>query len=95
MASIDKRSDGRYRARWREYPGGPQKDRHFARKFGAEHFLDAIRGDLAIRVGAIQRERALIWGTLLACSDSEIAYLALRRRMIDYLGLRSVIAAAE
>ena len=47
MASIDKRSDGRYRARWREYPGGPQKVRHFARKRDAEHFLDAIRGDLA------------------------------------------------
>ena len=47
MASIDKRSDGRYRARWREQPGGPQKVRHFARKRDAERFLDAIRGDLA------------------------------------------------
>ncbi len=47
MASIDKRSDGQYRARWREYPGGPQKVRHFARKRDAELFLDAIRGDLA------------------------------------------------
>jgi integrase len=47
MASIDKRSDGHYRARWREYPGGPQKVRHFARKRDAELFLDAIRGDLA------------------------------------------------
>lgn len=47
MASIDKRPDGRYRARWREYPTGPQKVRHFARKREAERFLDAIRGDLA------------------------------------------------
>ena len=47
MASIDKRPDGRYRVRWREYPGGPQKVRHFARKRNAERFLDAIRGDLA------------------------------------------------
>ena len=47
MASIDKRPDGRYRARWREYPGGPQKVRHFPRKGDAERFLDAIRGDLA------------------------------------------------
>ncbi len=47
MASIDKRPDGRYRARWREYPGGPQKVRHFARKRDADQFLDAIRGDLA------------------------------------------------
>jgi len=47
MASIDKRPDGRYRARWREYPGGPQRTRQFTRKGDAERFLDAIRGDLA------------------------------------------------
>ena len=47
MASIDKRPDGRYRARWREFPGGPQKTRHFDRKWEAERFLDAVRGDLA------------------------------------------------
>ena len=47
MAGIDKRSDGRYRARWREYPGGPQKTRHFDRKADADRFLDGIRGDLA------------------------------------------------
>jgi integrase len=47
MASIDKRPDGRYRARWREYPGGPQKTRQFARKVDAQRFLDGIRGDLA------------------------------------------------
>ncbi|MET0715557.1 MAG: hypothetical protein ABWY57_11650 [Mycetocola sp.] len=29
MASIDKRPGGQYRARWREYPGGPQKTRQF------------------------------------------------------------------
>jgi hypothetical protein len=47
MASIDKRQDGHYRARWREYPGGPQKTKQFRRKKEAELFLDAIRGDLA------------------------------------------------
>src|SRR3954464_11742923 len=47
MASIDKRPDGRYRARWREYPGGPQKTRQFTRKADAQRFLDGIRGDLA------------------------------------------------
>ncbi len=47
MASIDKRDDGRYRARWREYPGGPQRTRHFRRKGDAERFLDGVRGDLA------------------------------------------------
>jgi integrase len=47
MASIDKRPDGRYRARWREYPTGPQKSRQFDRKADAQRFLDGIRGDLA------------------------------------------------
>jgi integrase len=46
MASIDKRPGGRYRARWREYPGGPQKSRHFSRKVDAQQFLDSVRGDL-------------------------------------------------
>ena len=47
MASIDKRGDGRYRARWREYPGGPQKTRHFDKRADAQRFLDGIRGDLS------------------------------------------------
>jgi integrase len=47
VASIDRRADGRYRARWREYPGAPQKTRHFDRKGDADRFLDGIRGDLA------------------------------------------------
>jgi hypothetical protein len=47
MASIDKRPDGRDRARWREYPGGPQRTRQFGRKGDAERFLDGICGDLA------------------------------------------------
>ncbi len=39
MASIEKRPDGRYRARWREYPGGPQRAQHFDRKSDAQRFL--------------------------------------------------------
>lgn len=39
MASIDKRANGRWLARWREYPGGPQKTKQFARKVDAERFL--------------------------------------------------------
>ena len=47
MASIDKRPDGTYRARWREYGNGPQRTRHFERKADAQRFLDGLRGDLA------------------------------------------------
>jgi hypothetical protein len=39
MASVDKRPDGKWRARWREYPGGPQRSQHFARKVDAERHL--------------------------------------------------------
>jgi hypothetical protein len=61
MASIDTRPDGRwYRARWPEYPGGPQKVRHFARKRDADQFLDAVRGDLERIFSDL---RALIDGT--------------------------------
>ena len=47
MASIEKRPDGRWRARWRETPQGRQRARHFDRKIDAERFLDGVRGDLA------------------------------------------------
>jgi integrase len=47
MASIDKRPNGKYLARWREVPAGAQKTRQFVRKGDAERFLDIVRGDLA------------------------------------------------
>ncbi len=47
MASIDKRPSGKWRARYRERPGGPQRTRQFDRKIDAERWLDGIRGDLA------------------------------------------------
>src|SRR4051794_32967971 len=46
MASIDKRPNGKYLARWREVPGGPQKSQQFGRKIDAQNFLDGLRGDL-------------------------------------------------
>jgi hypothetical protein len=47
MARIDRQSDGHHRARWHEYPGGPQRTKKFRLKRDAELYLDAIRGDLA------------------------------------------------
>jgi integrase len=46
MASVDKRPNGQWRARWREYPGGPQKTKHFPRKNDAEKYLVKIQHDL-------------------------------------------------
>lgn len=46
MASIDKRPNGQWRARWREYPGGPQRTKSFVRKVDAEHHLVKAQHDL-------------------------------------------------
>ncbi len=41
--SVRKRPDGTYRVRWREYPGAPEKSRHFSRKLDADTFETQIR----------------------------------------------------
>jgi len=47
VASIDRRPNGKYRARWREFPTAPQRVRHFERKADAQRFLDGVKGDIA------------------------------------------------
>lgn len=42
MASVDRRPNGR----WREYPGGPQRAKHFDRKVDADQFLVEIQHNL-------------------------------------------------
>jgi integrase len=46
MASVDKRSNGKYLARWREFPGGPQLSRQFVRKVDAEQHIVKVQHDL-------------------------------------------------
>ena len=41
MASIARRSDGRWRARYRD-AAGVEHSRHFTRKVEAQHWLDAV-----------------------------------------------------
>jgi Phage integrase, N-terminal SAM-like domain len=45
MASIKKRPDGRWRARYRD-PDGREHAKHFERKVDAERWLDAMRAQL-------------------------------------------------
>jgi integrase len=45
MASIKRRSDGRWRARYRD-PGGRERAKHFARRIDAERWLDGKRAQL-------------------------------------------------
>jgi integrase len=46
MASVEKRPDGQWRARWREYPGGPQRTKHFGRKVDADQHIVRVQHDL-------------------------------------------------
>jgi hypothetical protein len=46
MASIDKQENGKWRARWREYPGGPGRSKSFARRIDAQRFLTKTQHDL-------------------------------------------------
>ena len=46
MASIDKRPNGKYLARWREYPGADQRTKTFARKEDARQHLVKVQHDL-------------------------------------------------
>lgn len=74
MASIDRRPNGKYRARWREYPSGPQKTRTFDRKRDAERFLvdiqhrlqagsyvDPAEGQITLRAYASQWVKRQPW----------------------------------
>ena len=61
MASIDRQADGCYLARWREYPGGPQRTKRFRLKRDAELYLDAIRGDPAHRVSVDPASRRTLF----------------------------------
>jgi hypothetical protein len=47
MASTDRRPNGKRRARWREYPGGPQKSKQFDRKLDAQRHLIEVQHQLA------------------------------------------------
>jgi integrase len=46
MASIDKRPNGTYRARYREYPGGPQKTKTFTKRKDADAWLTTTAASL-------------------------------------------------
>jgi integrase len=48
MASVDKRPNGKYRARWRPVAGGPQKTKTFDRKLDAQRFVAEVEHRSAI-----------------------------------------------
>ncbi|MGI8751210.1 MAG: tyrosine-type recombinase/integrase [Acidimicrobiales bacterium] len=48
MASVEKRPGGRWRARWREFPGSPQRTKSFTRKVDAERHVVKVQHDLMV-----------------------------------------------
>ncbi|MGX5653172.1 tyrosine-type recombinase/integrase [Geodermatophilus nigrescens] len=46
MASISRRPNGTWQARYRATPGGPQRSRVFARKVDAQRWLDEVRASI-------------------------------------------------
>lgn len=94
MASVDRRPGGKWRARWREYPGGPQKTRHFDRKVDAERYLDSVRGDIArgayVDPDAGRQTFASFADEWAAAQDwkatSRESWPAHRRRLVELLG---------
>ena len=47
MGSVKKRPDGTWRARWREYPGGPERAKHFRLKEDALRHVNQMENDVA------------------------------------------------
>jgi integrase len=66
VASVDKRANGMWRARWREYPGGPQKAKHFELKKQAERFLIGVQHQIARGVYVDPSEAGRPFGELAA-----------------------------
>jgi integrase len=99
VASIDKRPNGRWRSRWREYPGGPQKTRSFARKVDAERFLTKVEASkldgtyLDPKAGRVTvREYAERWrqAQVHRQSTADRLEVELRRRVYPALGDRPI-----
>ena len=101
MASIDKRPNGQWRARWREYPGGPQRAQHFGRKVDAEAHL--VKQQHAIATGSyVSPEAARVsledyatrWlarmGPTWRPATADLVALSIRRHVLPTLGGRPV-----
>jgi integrase len=98
MASIAKRADGKYRARYRD-AGGKEHARHFSRKVDAQRWLDQatasiVRGDYVDpREGRITlRAYAAGWRQTLVGRPATLSIVdnALDRHILPKLGERSV-----
>ena len=57
MASIKKRPDGRWRARYRD-PDGRERAKHFARKVDAERFLRTSKRTSFVATGSTRHTAA-------------------------------------
>lgn len=99
MASIQKRPNGSWLARYRPVPGGPQVTKTFARKVDGQRWLDAqvaglVRGDhVDHRDGrTLLRDHAARWQASQVSREgtARIADNALRLHILPTLGDRTV-----
>lgn len=101
MASIDRRPNGTYRARWREYPGGPQHTKAFTRKVDAERWLVKAQHDILSGVYvAPEAARTTLEGYSVLWLErmtptwrsktAELHENNLRRHIVPTLGARSL-----
>lgn len=96
MASVDRRPNGTYRVRWREYPGGPQRTRTYKRKAQADKHADKVAGELVSGTYVdpdAGRERFVDW--LDAWADAQDwkpttreTWPTIRTRLVDAWGDR-------
>jgi integrase len=95
MASIDKRPNGTYRARWREYPGGPQVSKTFTRKIDADNHLTKVSHDLLKGVYIEPAKAKVTLGEYVEthlsrqpwrASTKDVAMNALQRHAVGHFG---------
>src|SRR5215207_3015937 len=97
--SINKRPDGKWRAQWREYPGGPQRAKHFSRKVDAERFLVSVEHSKLVGSyvdpanGKVTLEQYVdTWLARMAptwrATTAELVGIYLRKHVVPTLGRR-------
>jgi integrase len=102
VASIDKRPNGTFLVRWREYPSGPQKTKSFSRKVDAQRHRTTVEHALlsgsyvkpeAARVSLEQYARAHIARQPWTEATADIARNALLTHAVRFFGADRPLAS--
>jgi integrase len=102
MASVHRRGNGRWQARYRESPGGPQRAKDFARKVDAERFLVDVQHRLLTRTYIDPRSGEILLGDYWAdfatrriwADGTAALYADTARRILPIIGGRPLEAVS-